>query len=77
MYLYADIGLTTKVTAGELKTSVKSRAVAFSAHDIYFFGLKVAIIAGIYGSVDLWLNYSNESKPHQTKTFYTAEYTPE
>jgi hypothetical protein len=76
VYLYADIGLTTKVTAGELKTAIKSTAVTLSESDIYFYAVNYVIIAGSYGVAYYQRAYEMGGQfKDEIKTFYTAEYT--
>lgn len=73
VYLYADIGCSTKVTAGELKTALMNQTAMFTQNEIYYFGLKNVAISASYGMVSLFgMDFENP-----TMVRYTAEYTPE
>ena len=78
VYLYADIGLTTRITAGELKTAIKNTSVTLSEGDIYFYAVNDVIVAGQYGSVTWNRTHKDDGQIHvKERIFFTAEYTPE
>ena len=76
VYLYTDIGLTTKATAGNLKTAIKSTAIILSWMDIYFYAVNSVLISGSFGqAVYTETTNMNGDIAVVTRRFYTAEYT--
>lgn len=78
VYLYSDVGLTTKATAGELRRAVKAGAVIISKDDIEFYSNLDIVTTNQYGVVVHYkLSENGVQSSLGIKNYYTAEYTPE